>query len=268
MIARSSEPTVRAIRITRVLWILGMVLVGAVGVGPGEASAQDISCAPPRYTEEQMLERLVRLGEAPDGGSRVHGQIVSRMVPLSGCAFIPPVEDPEALMVRLVDLAASEGSPGLADGVFTAVAVLSQRQQDPIAPPLDALVAAVETGRTQPVRGLALWRVLRFGDKPEVRSQVLDWARAERGPPEFPDLPDRVYRNLNMGGIPGGSEALEELSSDPGAIQNPAVRCRIQNRHLEPYSADPNRPTLRTECPPLAFEDGGGVSGPRSEPRP
>jgi hypothetical protein len=238
----------------RIPWILLIIMAASTGGTPEEVAGQAISCPPPQYTEEEMLERLVRLGESPDGGSRVHGQIVSRMLPLTGCAFIPPVEDPEALVGRLVDLAASEGSSELAFGVFWAVTSLAMRSQDPVPLPLDALVDAVETGQTRTVRSGALSWTRLLGDRPEVRSQILDWLRAERGPPAFPDLPDRLYRNLMMGGVPDGASILEELEADLEAIGNPAVRCRIENRHLEAYSGNPARPTLRTECPPLAFE--------------
>jgi hypothetical protein len=239
----------------RVTWILLIIMAAGAGGTPGEVAGQAISCPPPRYTEEEMLERLIQLGEAEGTGLRISGQITSRMLPLTGCAFIPPVEDPEALVRRLVELAASEGLPRLARGVFLAVHVLARRSQDPIPPPMDALVDAVETGRTQPIRGLALRRVLSFGDQPEVRSQILVWARAERGPPAFPFLPDRLYRDLNRGNVPVGASILEQLEADLEAIGNPAVRCRMENRHLEPYSGNPARPTLRTECPPLAFEE-------------
>jgi hypothetical protein len=238
----------------RVTWILLIVMAAGVGGTPGEVAGQAISCPPPQYTEEEMLERLVRLGESPDGASRVRGQITSRMLPLTGCAFIPTVEDPEALVRRLVELAASEGSPELAYGVFWAVTSLAMRSQDPVLLPLDALVDAVEAGQTRTVRSSALAWTRRVGDQPGVRSQILDWLRAERGPPAFPDLPDRLYRNVMMGGVPGGASILEELEADLEAIENPAVRCRIENRHLEAYSGNPGRPTLRTECPPLAFE--------------
>jgi hypothetical protein len=242
----------------RMPWIVLIIMVGSVAGTSAEVSGQAISCPPPQYTEEEMLERLVQLGEAEGTGLRISGQITSRMLPVTGCTFIPPVEDPEDLMRRLVELAAAEGSPRLARGVFLAVHVLARRAQDPIPPPMDALVDAVETGRTQPVRGLALRRFLSFGDRPEVRSQILVWARAERGPPAFPFLPDRLYRDLNRGNVPVGASILEELEADLEAIGNPAVRCRIENRHLEPYSGNPGRPTLRTECPPLAFEEEPG----------
>lgn len=101
----------------------------------------------------------------------------------------------------------------------------------PLSAPVDALILAVEQGRSGHTRSSALWTMTELLPNAEVHAYLLRWARALHGPPAFPQLPveiaRRIYAYLDD---EGRAEFLKALESDVDLVQNPMARCWIESR--------------------------------------
>jgi|GEM_PF-4169575 len=202
------------------------------------AGAQE-PCPPPvtTYTLESAKERMVEITEAEaadpraaGGGGRVAGFVSALFPPGNSCTRLEEGEDYQEVLEELIRFSADQGA-SLHHGMMmeTAVILLVSRDKYALDIPVEALTYALEEGATEWTRDYTLASLLRRVDIPEIHDLLLDRARAPRGPPRFPDLPEviveRVY--FSMGAESPFRAALEE---HPDQIRNPRARCLVEER--------------------------------------
>ncbi len=214
--------------ITAVLFSLSATAAGAQEPCPRPVSS---------YTLESAKEHLVELVEGEDadphtaaGGPRVSG-FVSTLLPAGdSCSRLEEGEDRQVVLEELIRFSADQ-SAGLHRGVMRATSVILQLSRDKygLDVPVEALTYALEEGATEVTRDITLASLLRRVDIPEIHDLLLDRARAPRGPPRFPDLPEVIVERayFSLGAESPFRAALEE---HPDQIKNPRARCLVEER--------------------------------------
>lgn len=196
-------------------------------LGGAEAQAQTVRCPEhPRYTVETFKERLLEL--ARTGRVRAVGGLVSGAMTPSGvppsCHILPEDEDLDQVLDELIRFVVVQPDPDLHLWFFTGVSPILNRAADRPSReiPLDALVFAVEEGRSNQARGRAVGTLERRANDPEVFALLLEWARAESGPPAYPNLPEVIAGSVYVMEAMRNAEAFRAaLESDLSLIRNP-----------------------------------------------
>lgn len=146
------------------------------------------------------------------------------------------------------------------DGVLSALRVHERRVTAPTIPmgtfspqrrwtftpgrlsvPLDALVFAVEHGRTAHARSSALWTMTQLLPDSEVHAYLLPWAQARRGPPEFPLLPEELAGKIYRLKDERTAAFRAALEADISLVLNPMARCWVDRRGMPSEGPDTAR---------------------------
>lgn len=151
---------------------------------------------------------------------------------IGGCSVLPEGTDLQEVMETLIRFAAQEESLSLQSAVMnTTTVVLRADAGRNFSVPVEDLSFAVEEGRTDFVRSRGLRTLARLAEDDNVRAYLLRWARAERGPPLFPDLPEQIADRLYyIESIVSADLLRAALESDLSQVRNAKVRCLVENR--------------------------------------
>jgi hypothetical protein len=209
-------------------------------------------CPVPTADLEWLKQRLLTLASQNDPNS-IAGLLRRAVTPGAppACPVLTVDDDLDFALAELIEFTVEVGNPVLELGVFRGVrgAVLMQpaegRAPRPI--PLAALAAAVEHGRTEHGRGHALWTLFRLAEHDEARGYLLAQARAEGGPPAWPDLPADLVDQLYLTQFEQHADVRAELEREPSLIRDRVARCLVENRDM-PRRAGPFQPTLLSHC--------------------
>lgn len=230
-----------------------MVVLGlSLSLAGTPVHAQTITCPEhPRYTVETFKERLLELA-ATGRVNSVRGLMGSAMTPRGvppSCHLLPQDEDLDEVLDELIRFVALQDDPDLHreffGGVRTSIIPASDRSHREI--PLNALIFAIEEGRSGQARGVALSTLERLADDPRVFALLLEWARAETGPPRFPNRPQVIAGSVYVMEAMRNAEAFRAaLEADLSLIRNPRVRCLAERNMLPPEVRRQGPP----DCPP------------------
>lgn len=237
--------------------ILGLVSVMALlfGAIPGHAQER----CPPPLSLEMLKERL----RAPDVGEVDSQAAVSGLVQraLSGdterCPLLVDQIEPQTVVEELIHFASTNRSlsAGVSSALFTGLRGALRSSTTTLALPIRALAVAVEEGASPRVQGEALRTIQAFAGSPLAASQLLTWARAERGPPSLPDLPERVVTGAYFAVRMEDSERFRAtLEAAPELILNARVRCWVETPQLWQREGPPPPPGGQRPC--AAFDPG------------
>lgn len=253
--------------------VAGLAMIPATW---GHARGQQPECLPPTHTLQTAKERLLEMEEnRPHGISTFVGAMLT---PRAGgsCPILQEDVDLQHAAEELTRFVTGLGEGrrllqrGVLDGLRSALSAPDPDRPIPIIDnpwnhteeyhpytpeaislPMEALTHAVEQGATRTVRGLAM-STLASLDEPRAFEYVLRWARARRGPPGYPNLPEQLASMVYPPDIvPTPDSPLRRaLESDPSRIMNPTVRCWAElGRRPSSHPPPPQTGQAASPCP-------------------
>lgn len=232
---------------TRLISCAALVVMCAAGGVSGQED--DRFCPPPRYTLETLKEHLLDMAARQETG------LVARaLAPGPSCPALAEDQDLQAAMVDLIRFMVAQNDGFLTRNILSGVRLALKKAErretaptirmgtffpdrrwtftpGPLSAPVDALILAVEQGRSGHTRSSALWTMTELLPNAEVHAYLLRWARALRGPPTFPQLPEEIAQKIYIS--PNDEDQAEfrrALESDLELVQNPMARCWVESR--------------------------------------
>ncbi len=141
------------------------------------------------------------------------------------CPRFRPDVEPRDAAARLLQHALETESPMVAGQALFGLSFAYGQRPDLGPPPIATLSEALATGRTSRARGTSLELLIRWSTvHPEARAIVMEWARAEVGPPAWPELPWEVLQSVRGSPDAGRLAIAEAITAEPERLRNPRVR--------------------------------------------
>ncbi len=218
----------------RYLTLVLSLALGTTSLADAQEPRFDVEprCPPALLTADSLIAQVERTdvraegATSAPGGRSVWSVVEKPFTAVDSCPRFRPGVQPRVAALRLLDFALDEAGPDAAPDVLYALSVAFATRPEIVGPlPVDRLVEGLADAATEGARNGALRVLMRHvPHEPRAREAILRLARAQEGPPAWPDLPWTIVDWVRGRSSDADVTIADALRAEPSRLMNPRVR--------------------------------------------